>query len=300
MISKWGTAAMVASAITAAVVVGASSPPAVDAGVTTTVAPTPTVAAPTTTVGGASTTAVAAPLPSLPPPADEASDPVGLLVPSIVAVEEQLDTVAERQPVVAAALTEATNSVAVVPPVRTLCAVVPVAAPLMSGGRWERDGEPLESAELTRRDPPGYGDCISTDETGGFDEGVYQYVAVGDTGALSAAVTLVIGVPSVAVWLLNNGDSAVCLVQASPPEADFYEAFQADSELLPGEALAIRVAAVEQQLRVFGCSGDDVTRSFEFEPEQGVYVDLFADEEPDESAPGGSVTSTTSRPTTTG
>ena len=103
----------------------------------------------------------------------------------------------------------------------------------------------MESAELTRRDPPGYGDCISTDETGGFDEAVYQYVAVGETGALSAAATVVIGVPSVAVWLLNNGDSAVCLVQASPPEADFYEAFQADSELLPGEALAIRVAAVE-------------------------------------------------------
>ena len=63
--------------------------------------------------------------------------------------------------------------------------------------------------------------------------------------------TLVVGVPSVAVWLLNDGEQPVCLVQASPLDADFYEAYQADSELLPGEALAIRLAAVEHDVRVY-------------------------------------------------
>ena len=118
--------------------------------------------------------------------------------------------------------------------------MVPVAAPVMAAGRWELDGEPVASAELTRRDPPGFGDCITADDVGDFDDGAYQYIAIGESGATSAVATLVVGVPSVAVWLLNNGDEPVCLVQASPRDADFYEAYQPDSELLPGEALAIR------------------------------------------------------------
>ena len=225
------------------------------------------------------------------------------LVPSIVAVDERArHSAAERQPVVAAALTEGSNSVAVEATPGTLCAVVPVAAPLMAAGRWERDGEPVASAELTRRDPPGYGDCISADDVGDFDDGVYQYVAVGETGATSAAATLVVGVPSVAVWLLNNGDEPVCLVQASPPDADFYEAYQADSELLPGEALAIRVAAVDHDVRVYGCPPDDVVRSFDLVPQAGVYVDLFGGEEPAESTPRRVARRRRrrSRPTTTG
>jgi hypothetical protein len=253
---------------------------------------------------GATTTTVAATTtrpPSLPPPADEASDAVRTLLPSIVAVDEELTSVAERQPVVAEALTEGSTTVAVEATPGTLCAAVPVSAPVMAAGRWERDGEPVASAELTRRDPPGYGDCITGDDIGEIDDGVYQYIAVGETGATSAVATLVVGVPSVAVWLLNDGDQPVCLVQASPFDADFYEAYQADSELLPGEALAIRLAAVDHDVRVFGCPPDDVVRSFDVVPQAGVYVELFGGEEPGNStlSPGGSTSSTTIRPTTT-
>ena len=89
----------------------------------------------------------------------------------------------------------------------------------------------------------------------------------------------------------------MCLVQLSPASADFYESFESDSELLPGEALAVRVAAVDQDVRVYGCPPDDVVRSFELAPRFGVYVDLFDGDEPGESTPP---PSTTSRPTTTG
>ncbi len=195
----------------------------------------------------------------------------------------------------AAALTEGRTAVAVEATPGTLCAVVPVAAPVMAAGRWELDGEEVASAELTRRDPPGFGDCITADDVGDFDDGVYQYVAIGESGATSAVATLVVGVPSIAVWLLNNGDEPVCLVQASPLDADFYEAYQPDSELLPGEAVAIRVAAVDQDVRVYGCPADDVVRSFDLVPQAGVYVELFESDEPGESTPssGGSPTSTT-------
>jgi hypothetical protein len=291
--SRGGVAATLAIVISVAAVATASGESTVGAGASTTAAPT--TARPTTTVAATTTTP-----PSLPSPADEASDPVRALVPTIVAVEDELTTVAERQPVVAAALTEASNAVAVETPTRTLCAVVPVAAPLMAAGRWERDGESLATADLTRRDPPGYGDCVATDESGGFEDGVYQYVAIGETGSNSAVATVVLGAATVAVWLLNNGDQPVCLVQTSPHDADFYESHQSDSELLVGEALAVRLADVAHDVRVFGCPPDDVERSFDLEPEPGVYVDLFAGEEPAESTPGDPATSTTVRPTTTG
>jgi hypothetical protein len=214
MSTRASVAVTLATVISVAAVAVASGESAVRAGATTTSAPTTT--RPTTTVEATTTTP-----PSLPPPADEASDPVRALIPSIVVAEDELATVAERQPVVAAALTEASNAIAVEIPTGTLCAVVPVSAPLMAAGRWERDGETLATADLTRRDPPGYGDCVSTDEPGGFEDGVYQYLAIGQTGATSAVATVVLGVPTVAVWLLNNGDQPVCLVQTSPHDADF-------------------------------------------------------------------------------
>jgi hypothetical protein len=298
MSTRWAVVAMAGAAAVLTATAVRSSPPAVGAGATTTAAPTTTGAAATTVTPSTTTP------PSLPPPADEDSDPVRSLLPSIVAVDDVLTSPAERQPLVAAALTEDSNSVAVEETPGTLCAAVPVTAPLMASGRWERDGEPVASAALARRDPPGFGDCITADDVGDFENGVYQYVAVGESGATSAAATLVIGAPAVAVWLLNDGDMPVCLVQTSPREGDFYEAFQPDSELLPGEALALRVAAVEQDVRVYGCPPDEVVRSLDVVPEAGVYVELFGGEEPGDptpsSAPGGSATSTTVPPPTTG
>ncbi len=67
--------------------------------------------------------------------------------------------------------------------------------------------------------------------------------------------------------------------------------------------MAIRIADIDNDVRVYGCPPDDVLRSFDLSPQFGVYVDLLGGEEPDgstPSAPGGSVTSTTPRPTTTG
>jgi hypothetical protein len=67
--------------------------------------------------------------------------------------------------------------------------------------------------------------------------------------------------------------------------------------------MAIRIADVDNDVRVYGCPPDDVLRSFDLSPQFGVYVDLLGGEEPEAStpsAPGGSVTSTTPRPTTTG
>ena len=288
---RWIAAGLAAAAVVLVVAaVGPSAPAGVNAG------------APTATATTSTTPATATTTPPLPPPEDQAADPVRTLVPSIVAVDEVLTSPSDRQSIVATALTEGNNDIAVEATPGTVCAVVPVAAPVMAAGRWERDGEAVATAELSRRDPPGYGDCITADDVDGFDEDVYQYLVVGQSGAMSGPATLVIGAPSVSVWLLNDGDEPVCAVQASPHAADFYETYQADSELLPGEALAIRVAAVDQDVRVFDCPPDEVVRSLDFEPEAGVYVELFGGEEPLGSTPvqGGSVTSTTARPTTTG
>lgn len=286
--ARWliAIAAVVVASVLA--VVAESTPTAVRAGVTTTVAPT--------------TTTTSATAPSLPPPADEASDPVHALVPNIVAVDDTLTAAADRQLVVSAALTEGTNAVAVPAPPGTLCAVVPLSAPLMAAGRWERNGDTLAESALTRRDPPGYGDCITAEDVGDFDDGAYQYVAIGESGATSAVATIVVGVPSVAAWLLNDGDQPVCLVQLSPSDADFYEGFaDVDGNLAPGEALAIRVAAVEHDVRVYGCPPDDVLASLDLVPQAGVYVELFGGEEPDGSTPAvPGATTTTPRPTTTG
>jgi hypothetical protein len=302
----WRSVGLAAATLVGLTLAAAGTGPRAGAGPTTTVAATTTLAAatstapPTTAATPTTTTAV---VPPLPEPEDAESDPVRTLVPRIVAYAERLESESERQTAVATALGEGSNTVAVEAAPAMLCSIVPVASPLMASGRWERNGDEFATDELTRRDAPGYGDCVAAGDDELFDDGVYQYLAVGPTGATSGAGTVVVGARSVAVWLLNDGTEPVCLVQASPREADFYESFQPDSELLPGEALAISVASVESDVRVYGCPPDDVLRSFDLSPQFGVYVDLLGGEEPDAStpaAPSGSVTSTTPRPTTTG
>jgi hypothetical protein len=301
----WRSVGLAAATLVGVTSIAAGNAPG--AGPTTTVAatstrPATTSTAPAATAAAATTTTAVRP--TLPEPENAESDPVRALVPSIVAFEEMLETESERQTAVATALGEGRNSVAVEAAPAMLCSVVPVATPVMASARWERNGEQFATDDLTRRDPPGYGDCVTAGDDERFDDGVYQYIAIGPTGATSAAATVVVGVPSIAVWLLNDGAEPVCLVQASPEDADFYESYQTDSELLPGQAIAIRIAAVDSDVRVYGCPPDDVLRSFDLTPRPGVYVDLLGSEEPDEStpsqAPAGAVTSTTPRPTTTG
>jgi hypothetical protein len=293
----WRYVGLAAATLVGVALVATGAGPRAGAGPTTTVAPTTTRPA-TTTAAQATTTAV---LPTLPEPADADSDPVRTLVPSIVAYGERLESEAERQAAVASALNDGTNTVAVEAAPAMLCSIVPVTTPLMASGRWERNGDQFASDEMIRRDPPGYGDCVVAGDDERFDDGVYQYIAVGPTGATSAAATVVVGARPVRVWLLNNGDTAVCLVQASPDQADYYESYQPNRQVRPGEAVAVRLADTATDVRVYGCPPDEVLRSFDLSPQFGVYVDLLGSEEQGAPTPSGvSVTSTTPRPTTTG
>lgn len=236
----------------------------------TSTAPTTVAAAPTS----AAPTSVAPTVP-LPEPNSAAADPVRNLVPAIVATPEILIERQARQETIATALTEGSTTVAVPTRPGTMCAVVPVTAPLMTEGRWERNGEPFATGELQRRDPPGYGDCISNDNGEELDDGVYQYVAEGPTGATSSAATLVVGVDAVDAWFRNNGTDPVCLVLLSPEPADFYAAYDATEPLAPGEAMRVELAAVRHDVRVFGCPPDEPRRTFRATPAPGTYTELF-------------------------
>ena len=245
---------------------------------------------------------VATPLPSLPPPADEASDPVRALVPSIVAVEERAGhrrrTATGRG---RGAHRGAATRVAVVPRLRTLCAVVPVAAPLMAvdGGsatasRWRRQ-------TLTRRDPPGYGDCVSTDETGGFDEGVYQYLAVGDDRSDCRR-------PPRSSSASRRSPSG-CSTTATSRSASSRR--RRTTQTSTSRTRPIRSCCPARRWRsasrpsttTCACSAARPTTSSAAStssPQAGVYVDLFAGEEPDESDARRLGDVDDVRPTTTG
>jgi hypothetical protein len=234
-------------------------------------------------VASTPTTTPPAPAPSLPEPDDADADPVRNLLPSIVAVSELPATPEASQAVIDTALSEGRHDIAVTDRPSTLCAVVPVIAAVTAAGRWERDGEEIASSAEQRRDPPGYGECLPGDGDGQVPEGVYQYVAVGPTGAMSAAATLVVGTAEANLWLLNNGDEPVCLVLLSPREADFYDAFDTETPLSPGEVMSVNVAATELDARVHECTEEglagDSLRSFRFMPGDAFYVLLFAVEE---------------------
>jgi hypothetical protein len=270
--------------------------------VTTTVAATtiaPAGAATTVAPTAAATTVSAATTVPLPEPESELTDPVRILVPSITAVAEALTDEADQQQAIAGALTEATNAVAVEDQPGTLCAVVPVTAPLIAEGRWERNGEPIGTSVTQRRDPPGYGDCITNDNGEAFRDGVYQYVALGPTGATSAAATVVVGSEPVDIWLVNNGDEPVCLVLMSPEQADFYEAHDTDTPLLPGEAIVIPAASVDHDVRVLGCPPDEHIASLAITPEPTTYVEMFEEENGDSPSTASTTTSAVSTTTTT-
>jgi hypothetical protein len=292
----------------AATALAGPTPAELPAGATT-VAP-PTSARPSTTVAATTVAATSAVTTSatpsdagtLPEPEGEAVDPVRTLVPRIASIPAVLVSVDDRRAAIDQALDNPNTAIAVEDGPGTLCAIVPVTAPVMADGRWERNGEPIASTGETRRDPPGYGDCLPNDGGEPFRDGVYQYVAVGATGARSAAATIVIGVGTVVVWLLNNGEDPVCLVHASPTQADFYEAFNPGDPLQPGEAAAVRLADVDHDVRLFGCPPDEVVRTFRLSPEPQTYVDLFdRPGTPGTTAPPngtGGATTPTARPAT--
>lgn len=251
----------------------------------------------TTTVpaapGDAATTVIALATPTsttvaVPRPENEAADPIRTLVPIVAVVPAVLTGNADREAAIGAVLANGATTVAVLTEPGTLCAVVPLQVPVMAEFRWERNGEPIGTGAEQRRDPPGFGECITRPNGEAFDEGTYQYVAIGPTGATSAAASVVVGVEPVDTWFVNNGDEPVCLVLLSPTRADYYEGHDTDTPLLPGEAMSISAAAVEHDVRVFGCQPNESLRTFTMTPEPLTYVDLFDDD-----------TSTSTTPSTT-
>ncbi len=238
----------------------------------------------------------------MPVPENASVDPVRVLVPSITVVTEALTDEADRQAAIGTALATPSHTVAVEAAPGTLCALVPVAAAVMAEGRWERNGEPVRTTAEQRRDPPGYDDCFTNDNGEAFRDGVYQFVAIGPTGATSAAATVVVGSEPLDAWFVNNGEEPVCLVLVSPEPADFYEARDTDSPLLPGEAIAITLADVDHDVRVFGCPPDEAIASFRITPEPQTYVEMFEADEVSSSTSSvtpSSVTPTTAATTTT-
>ena len=126
---------------------------------------------------------------------------------------------------------------------RTTCAASRCGVADGGGGRRERNGEPIasdggDSARSTRL----RGDRVPNDDGEPFRDGRVPVRGGRATGASSVAATIVIGVGTVDVWLLNNGEDPVCLVQVSPTQADFYEAFDPGPPLQPGEATMMTVA----------------------------------------------------------
>ncbi|MDQ3542277.1 MAG: hypothetical protein M3431_00200, partial [Actinomycetota bacterium] len=101
--------------------VAPTTPPPVDPGATTTVV----AIAPESTV----TATIAA---TLPPPENEAADPIRTLVPGIAVVPAVLTDEAALQAAIGAALAAGGTTVAVEAEPGTLCAVVPTLAPVMA------------------------------------------------------------------------------------------------------------------------------------------------------------------------
>ncbi len=236
-----------------------------------TVAPTPgpTAPPPVTTTPGA----VA---PGAPPPVAATTTPapvedrgyVGLLVPNVAAFNEYLATPEQAKAQVDQLLASGRHDVAAKSPVLTICAAVRMDQPLALKGRWERDGRRVAITGETRRDAPGFGECLS-DDGAPLEEGSYQFIAVDADGRESAAGGIVIGAAVVDEQLVNDGDTDVCAVRIAPATSRYFEVYlyRADP-IAPGESITLPVAAVPQDVESIGCDGD-VVAQFRFDPTPG-------------------------------
>ena len=121
------------------------------------------------------------------------------------------------------------HDVAVAGPVRSLCAVIGLDAPLALSGRWELDGLRVASTVLERRAPPGFGDCLS-DDGDPLADGSYQYIASDADGDESAAGGLVVGAARVDQRFTNNGDEPVCAVRIAPTSSRYFEVYVYDTQ----------------------------------------------------------------------
>ena len=199
-----------------------------------------------------------------PPPAGELAD----LVPNVAGERTfVVDDDGLRRALIDALLVTPRHDVASPTPVAMICAVVAVDDRRDLGGRWEFDGRPLLSTDPAGVAPPGFGECVDADGED-LPDGAYQFVAIGDSGATSAAGTFVAGATRLDQQLRNNSDQDVCAVLIGPATATYYEAYRFGAPVEPGDAITVALADVRQDARTIGCDDEDELAEFSFDPSE--------------------------------
>jgi hypothetical protein len=214
-------------------------------------------------------------VPGSSPPTSEPEAPpyVAQLVPSVGAFPELLATPEEAQTAIDELLATGRHDIAVPGRTATICAAVPMSQALALEGRWEHDGRRIAMSDLTRRDAPGYGECLD-DDGDILEAGAYQYIASDSEGRESAAGGIVLGAALVEQRFENDGDVAICTIRIAPSTTRYFEAYVFDAApIAPGAIVALRVAAVEHDVQTLACDGTVLT-SFSFTPDADVVQPL--------------------------
>ena len=225
-------------------------------------APTTTAAATTPSTAAATTTTSVAPTAA-----------IGAVVPSVVAFES-LATPGDAQAQIDQLLVAGRHDVAVPGPVLTVCAIVPLDAPLQAGGRWERDGQEIATTAVAPRVPPGFGECLS--DTGDeLPEGSYQFIASDSDDNESAAGGIVIGADRIEQQFVNNGSERLCALRIAPESSSYFEVYLYEATpIAPGASVTLPVADVDQDVEAVACGDGEVVANFDFRPRADEAQDL--------------------------
>jgi hypothetical protein len=196
---------------------------------------------------------------------------VGRVVPDVAAYPDVLDDVAQAQRIAELATT-GRNDVASPGPVGSLCAVVRLQEQAQLEGRWERDGDEVDSTNLSTVGEPGFGDCLVAEEGAPLEEGTYQFIVADRDGNDSAAGTFVVGAVPLEQIFVNTSTEPICLLRLAPSSAGRYDAFDfGDAPLVPGASVIVPIADVDHEVRVDGCDVEaDPIAEFDFNPAAGV------------------------------
>ncbi len=243
-------------------VVPISAPAATPASVAVTTVPGAAVAS--TTVDGA----VSSSVPAVPGAGAPAAIVVGSVVPDVAAFTRSLTPAQQREETLALAA-DGRHDIAVVGPVRTLCAVVALSGSIELAGRWERDGREVEAIGASQVAAPGLGDCLTDDDGAPLADGTYQFLVVDGDGNTSAPGTIVVGAARIEQSLVNDATAAICAVRVAPTAAGFYDAYRFDTAPIePGATITLALGEVDQDVRVTSCGDEPETlATFEFTPD---------------------------------
>ena len=199
-------------------------------------------------------------------PRTKTSDPVRSLVPSIVAVDDVLDRRRATSSGRRCGTHRGSNTVAVEEPPGTLCAVVRVAAPLMAAGRWERDGEPVGVGSARAPRPAG----IRRLHHGRRRRRLRRRRLPvrrgrrhrGDLGGSDARHRRSVGRRLAA----QRRRRSRCASSRRHRMSRLLRGVPARLRAVARRGAGLQVAAVDQDVRVYGCPPDDVVRSFDLVP----------------------------------